>query len=75
MSLVWLIVIGIVAYIGLQYLRTFQDMVAELRDMRRTCMKSSGDTDGVVNIKQASPIPGDLKERFVSILNYMKTSV
>lgn len=75
MSLVWLIVIGIIAYVGMQYLRTFQDMVAELRDMRRTCMKSSGDTDSGVYTKQPTPIPGDLKERFLSILNYMKTSV
>lgn len=88
MSLVWLIVIGLIAYVGLQYLRTFQDMVSELRDMRRTCIASgasgasgaggaSGASNAGIATSQKEPIAlpmGDMKDRLVSVLSYLKTS-
>lgn len=76
MSLIWLIILGIIAYIGMQYLRTFQSMVAELRDMRLTCMNSSGNASAISNTETESiPLPmGDMKDRLVSVLSYLKTS-
>jgi hypothetical protein len=71
MSLVWLIILALIAYVGLQYVRTFQGMVNELRDMRLTCM-GSGKTPS--SYTEPAMVPVELKEKFISILNYMKTS-
>ena len=69
MSVILLIVVGAVLYVGMMYLRTFQRMVDELREMRFKCIKSSSDT----TTESASPMSnGELKNNFVSMLSYLK---
>lgn len=79
MGLILLIVIGGVLYVGLMYLRTFQRMVDELREMRFKCIKSGSDvgggsvTDSASASVSASPLSnGELKNSFVSMLSYLK---
>jgi hypothetical protein len=72
MSLVLLIVLALVAYIGLQYLRTFQGMVQEMREMRLKCLGSAAASASASKTQPATA--SELKDTFVSMLNYLKTS-
>lgn len=79
MSLILLIVLGAVLYVGWMYLRTFQKMVDELREMRFKCIQSGVDVGGQSRTSSASPSPSpsplntvELRDSFVSMLSYLK---
>jgi len=74
MSLILLIIIGAVLYVGLMYLRTFQKMVDELREMRFKCIQSGSEIGGQTASTNAStPLnTGELRDSFVSMLSYLK---
>lgn len=65
MSLVTLIVILVVAYVGWQYLQTFKKMVDELKEMRMKCMGSSSPS-----LYENSS--GGIKETLITMLEHMK---
>lgn len=74
MSLIVVLVVGALAYVGLMYVRTFQKMVDELREMRFKCFKEGG--NGVVSSKKSESVPmsaTELKGTIESMLGYLKT--
>lgn len=67
MSLVLLIVILVIAYIGWNYLKTFQQMVDELRQMRTQCIKSG------VPLSTTETNELKIQDKLVGVLDKMKT--
>jgi 23S rRNA maturation mini-RNase III len=76
MSLLVVLVVGALAYVGLMYVRTFQKMVDELREMRFKCFKEGGNGHTSVSSKkpETTPLnPSELKSTIESMLGYLKT--
>ena len=73
MSLVVLLVVAALLYVGLMYLRTFQRMVDELREMRFKCIKSDSSASSSAAAASASPMNGgEFKNSLISMLSFMK---
>lgn len=65
MSLVLLIVILIIGYIGWNYLKTFQQMVDEMRQMRTQCINA-----GIPLSKETNELK--IQDQLVGVIEKMK---
>lgn len=70
MSLLIVLIVAALAYVGLMYVRTFQKMVDELREMRFKCFKDGG--SGSTSTIKEPLTTGELKNSIVSMLGYLK---
>jgi hypothetical protein len=73
MSLLVVLIVGALVYVGLMYVRTFQKMVDELREMRFKCFKDGG-SSGSASASSETPLStSQLRESMISMLGYLKT--
>lgn len=75
MSLVWLLVLGGVLYVAMQYLSTFQQMVRELNQMRSQCMKGGVSDESLRKNTGVMESMSDLKKSLLTALTHMKSNV